>query len=318
MKTKFLVLVSASVLILAGGGCSLRSSVKISKVQRLADIKSNASSVTPLAGPFANIKFSFFNPHEPGSELSMLDTASNTYKLSMYAGPHTNSSSPTMTALGEQKSMKEVLDKAPKGKIVYSHQFNNQVIDEARCFEGEKAYCERYLAIDPERSLTLTDYSQQEFYKLFSFELQPQKPAQKDWELYESKDFPYTFYRPKSWSALTHLSPPPRLIKLFYPNFHSSEEQPAVQLEEIKTADIVKFISERRASLHATSSTSEIVNTAPVTSFCYTLNQSKACEYYFVRPGQDTLRITDYSDQKIYKTLQFKHYYPYDPLQILE
>jgi hypothetical protein len=92
---------------------------------------------------------------------------------------------------------------------------------------------------------------------------------------------------------------------------------PLMHIESV-VGDGQKFITEQQLNTKSTTSTQEIVGDVSVTSFCYEQNKSSVCEYYFIRPGQDTVRVIEYSNQKLYKTLRFKHYYPYEPLQILE
>ena len=162
MKKLFLFSFVAVSFFILGAGCVFKTFHNKSKIDKeeLDRIKSNSSSVTPHAGPFAYVKFSFYG-REPGGGISAMDTPTNTYRVNMYTAPSSATTSiPILSAFGEVMPLDQVLSEAPQGNIIYSHRFNNKIIDEVRCFKDQKDYCKRYLAVDPNRSITLTDYSE--------------------------------------------------------------------------------------------------------------------------------------------------------------
>ena len=330
--------------LMLGIGCN-NSRSKITEKQ-LQEIKGNNVAVTPGSGPFAGVKFIFYN-QVMGLGLSSTGEASN--GDSTFEVRKTNSSSEKiLDIVAKQEPLQKILSESATstGRTTYSYKINGQTVDEVRCAVTQTTdYCTRYLAIDPNRSLVITDhtnyrYSADKFdnlknlpyFQLFNFELQSVEPASGEWSFYEQKDLPFTFYYPKITGISVGLSSSGnKLFKESYSQFSvdvflprsstkinlDNPPNPLMHIESI-VGDGKKFLTEQQVSVKSTTSTQEIVGGVPVTSFCYEQNKSSVCEYYFIRPGQDTVRVIEYSNQKLYKTLQFKHYYPYEPLQILE
>lgn len=347
MKNSYKILAIALFVILVGWGCNNGAGQKITQ-QKIQDLKKKNSSVTLQAGPFAGVKFNFYDLAR-GESVSNFDLGDGDVLIATSEKDAVVSASSTnkvAQAIAIQKPLEQILSGLTdsEGSITYTHTFNGKVIDEVRCAHptNSSSLCKRYLAIDPNRSviishfkpLTLADFEKAPApFELFDFEIQAVKPASGDWYLYENSELPFTFY-------YQNLYPNPMLgaagiflkttgsNKLFKESFSeysvdvpfpnsTSTKNPAVHIKAIQ-GDAQKFITEQLAAMNVVSSTQEIVGGVSVTSFCYKLEKEKMCEYYFLRPGQDTVRIVDGSNQQLYKTLRFKHYYPYEPFQILE
>jgi len=319
MKNRIKILTAFCLLLIIGGGCT--NSQKITQLD-IKEITKNSSSLTPKEGPFANIKFIFYNP-EQMRNLSLTSSDVKNGDLVFAISNLSEEGKKIMQAVAKQKPLEQTLSEITTStyRKVYSYTFNEKVIDEVRCFDVE-SFCERYLALDQDRSIIITDYyslsisnsKHVPFYSLFDFEFQPKKPEIRGWELVENfKDLTFSFYRPTSLSLVEIQEN--QIINLYPQTMSHNLNQVGVRIEILKQ-EAGKLIDDQKLnSAVMFTSREDTVNGIPVTGLCSKNNTE--CTYYFSRPGQDTIRVTEFNNEYVYKTLQFKRYYPYNPLNIL-